>query len=59
MAPIVIGQAIPAGLHVRMDMTTGEREAKLMDGDSGMKYWKNGDKEGMFVYFQVCTPVNN
>lgn len=41
------GQAIPAGLHVRMSMKTGEKEAKLMDGDNGMKYWKAGDKEGM------------
>lgn len=41
------GQAIPAGLHVRMSMKTGEKEAKLMEGDSGMKYWKSGDKEGM------------
>lgn len=41
------GQAIPAGLHVRMSMKTGEKEAKLMDGDSGMKYWKTGDKEGI------------
>ena len=26
-------QAIPAGLHVRMDLQTGEKEAKLMDED--------------------------
>ena len=25
------GQAIPRGLHVRMDLTTGEKQAKLMD----------------------------
>lgn len=43
------GQAIPKGLHVRLNMKTGEREAKLMDGDDGMKYkyWKLGDKQGM------------
>ncbi|CAC5389306.1 SIL1 [Mytilus coruscus] len=40
------GQAIPAGLHVRMNMQTGENEAKLMDGDDGHKYWKIGEKEG-------------
>ena len=27
------GQSIPAGLHVRIDMQTGLKEAKLMDGD--------------------------
>ena len=43
------GQAIPAGLHVRMSMQTGEKEAKLMDGDSGMKYWKSEGKEGILV----------
>ena len=26
------GQAIPAGLHIRMDLQTGLKEAKLMDG---------------------------
>lgn len=43
------GQAIPKGLHVRLNMKTGEREAKLMDGDDGMKYkyWKLGEKQGM------------
>ena len=40
------GQAIPAGLHVRLNLETGEREAKLMAGDSGLKYWKSGDREG-------------
>lgn len=41
------GQAIPAGLHVRLNLETGQREAKLMEGDEGHKYWKSGDKEGM------------
>lgn len=41
------GQAIPAGLHVRLNMENGQKEAKLMDGDDGNKYWKLGDKEGM------------
>ena len=51
MINTVSGQAIPAGLHVRMSMKTGEKEAKLMDGDSGMKYWKTGDKEGIPLKF--------
>ena len=32
----VLGQAIPPGLHVRLNMQTGKREAKLMD-DSARK----------------------
>ncbi|ESP03726.1 hypothetical protein LOTGIDRAFT_237555 [Lottia gigantea] len=41
------GQAIPAGLHVRLNMKTGEREAKLNEGDTKPKYWKLGEKQGM------------
>ncbi|KAK3095048.1 hypothetical protein FSP39_009660 [Pinctada imbricata] len=41
------GQAIPAGLHVRMNFETGEREAKLMEGDDGMKYWSADGKQGI------------
>lgn len=41
------GQKIPAGLHVRMNFETGEKEAKLMDGDREFKYWKDGDRQGM------------
>lgn len=41
------GQAIPAGLHVRLNLETGLNEAKLMEGDTDSKYWKAGDKEGM------------
>ena len=40
------GQAIPAGLHVRLNMETGEREAKLMEGDDRMKYWSTNSKQG-------------
>ncbi|XP_021375655.1 nucleotide exchange factor SIL1-like isoform X1 [Mizuhopecten yessoensis] len=40
------GQAIPAGLHVRMNLETGGREAKLMEGDSENKYRKSGNKGG-------------
>lgn len=41
------GQAIPAGLHVRMNLETGSREAKLMDGENEFKYWQDGDRQGM------------
>lgn len=41
------GQSVPAGLHVRMNLQTGDREAKLMEGDEENKYWKSGDREGM------------
>ncbi|XP_060063594.1 nucleotide exchange factor SIL1-like [Ylistrum balloti] len=41
------GQSVPAGLHVRMNLETGDREAKLMEGDTESKYWKSGDREGM------------
>lgn len=41
------GQAIPKGLHVRLNMQTGQREAKLMDGDSGLKYWSKDGKQGI------------
>ena len=27
-----LGQSIPKGLHVRLNLQTGEREAKLLDG---------------------------
>ncbi|XP_077992621.1 nucleotide exchange factor SIL1-like [Glandiceps talaboti] len=46
------GQAIPAGLHVRINLETGLKEAKLMDeedkeNDDGMKYWKEGERMGV------------
>ena len=31
---------------MRMNLQTGLKEAKLMDGDDGVKYWKEGDREG-------------
>jgi len=31
-------QAVPAGLHIRMNFQTGIKEAKLMEGDDGSKY---------------------
>ncbi|XP_019616864.1 PREDICTED: nucleotide exchange factor SIL1-like [Branchiostoma belcheri] len=50
------GQAIPAGLHVSIDLTTGEKRAKLMEEedtkdeqDSSSRYmkWTDGDRQGM------------
>ncbi|XP_038651259.1 nucleotide exchange factor SIL1 isoform X1 [Scyliorhinus canicula] len=44
------GQAIPAGLHVRLNLETGKNEAKFPDdgnGKNGLKYWKQGNRHGM------------
>ncbi|XP_069755275.1 nucleotide exchange factor SIL1 isoform X2 [Narcine bancroftii] len=44
------GQAIPAGLHVRLNLETGKNEAKISDDErekSGLKYWKQGSRKGM------------
>ncbi|XP_060693007.1 nucleotide exchange factor SIL1 isoform X3 [Hemiscyllium ocellatum] len=44
------GQAIPAGLHVRLNLETGKNEAKIPDGETGktgLKYWKQGTRHGM------------
>lgn len=46
---ILPGQGIPAGLHVRMNLETGQKEAKLMDGDDGMKYQSNKDSKQKFI----------
>ena len=43
------GQGIPAGLHVRMNLQTGEKEAKLMEGDDGSKYKTNKDSKQKFI----------
>lgn len=43
------GQGIPAGLHVRMNLQTGEKEAKLMDGDDGSKYKIDKDSKQKFI----------
>ena len=32
---------------MRMNFETGKREAKLMAGDSGIKYWNSREKQGM------------
>eukprot|EP00300_Choanocystis_sp_HF-7_P007509 c15329_g1_i1.p1 GENE.c15329_g1_i1~~c15329_g1_i1.p1 ORF type:complete len:440 (+),score=140.41 c15329_g1_i1:141-1460(+) len=44
------GQAIPTGLHVKLDMTTGQRWAKLNEDD------KANDASKMAV---VCVPPNS
>ncbi|XP_070541506.1 nucleotide exchange factor SIL1-like [Ptychodera flava] len=51
------GQAIPAGLHVRINLQTGLKEAKLIekddkkeqksDGGESLKFWEEGDRKGM------------
>lgn len=33
--PLFAGQAVPAGSHVRLNLQTGEREAKLPDSENG------------------------
>lgn len=43
------GQGIPAGLHVRMNLQTGLKEAKLMDGDDGRKYQSNKNSKQKFI----------
>lgn len=43
------GQGIPPGLHVRMNLQTGQKEAKFMDGDDGMKYKSNKDSKQKFI----------
>jgi len=43
------GQGIPPGLHVRMNLQTGLKEAKLMDGDDGKKYHSNKDSKQKFI----------
>ncbi|XP_046366193.2 nucleotide exchange factor SIL1-like [Haliotis rufescens] len=41
------GQAIPKGLHVRMNFQTGLTEAKLNEDDSGNKFWQAGSHQGI------------
>lgn len=33
--PLFVGQAVPAGSHVRLNLQTGDREAKLPDSENG------------------------
>jgi len=49
------GQAIPSGLHVRMNFETGQNEAKLLDDSSEDTYWNNGDREGSELNWLTLT----
>ncbi|KAL7886383.1 hypothetical protein AOLI_G00066780 [Acnodon oligacanthus] len=40
------GQAVPAGSHVRLNLQTGQREAKLGE-DKGLKYLRDGQRQEM------------
>ncbi|XP_072520429.1 nucleotide exchange factor SIL1 isoform X2 [Salminus brasiliensis] len=40
------GQAVPAGLHVRLNLQTGQREAKLGE-EEGVKYWTHKQRPKM------------
>lgn len=43
------GQKIPEGLHVRLNLQTGEKEAKLMDEESSksdVRHWDAGENIG-------------
>ncbi|XP_001632409.2 nucleotide exchange factor SIL1 isoform X2 [Nematostella vectensis] len=51
------GQAIPAGLHVQMNLQTGEKQAKLMDGDDGSKYKKHAKAKYYKEYNQKKEKV--
>ncbi|XP_023650743.1 nucleotide exchange factor SIL1 [Paramormyrops kingsleyae] len=39
------GQAVPAGSHVRLNLQTGHREAKL--DEEVLKYWSDGKRQGI------------
>ena len=39
------GQAVPPGLHIRLNLQTGEREAKLLEEDDGKKHLNEKQKE--------------
>lgn len=47
---VLEGQAIPAGLHVRMNLATGHKEAKLLDDQKEKKQRSTGPN------FQSGTP---
>jgi len=34
---LIVGQIIPKGLHVRLNLQTGEKEAKLMTDDDNSR----------------------
>ena len=39
------GQAIPKGLHVRLNMETGTKEAKLLPEDDGSRFERDTSKQ--------------
>ncbi|XP_078724150.1 nucleotide exchange factor SIL1 isoform X1 [Lampetra fluviatilis] len=39
------GQAVPAGLHIRLNLQTGEREAKLLDEADGRNHGEKDDRK--------------
>jgi nucleotide exchange factor SIL1 len=41
------GQAIPPGLHIQINLQSGKKQAKLMDGDDGSRF-KNHEKTKYF-----------
>lgn len=43
---IMEGQSIPAGLHVRIDLQTGQKEAKLMEEDDSDKEFDQESEQG-------------
>ena len=53
-----LGQAVPPGLHVRLNMKTGKKEAKLLEGEErkfplqtqGMHFFTNNS-------FTVATDI--
>ena len=47
---ILPGQAIPAGLHVRINLATGEKEAKLIDEEEEGDDDKPGDRRRLHHY---------
>lgn len=40
----VLGQAVPAGSHVRLNLQTGQREVRL--GEEQLKYWTHEHRYG-------------
>ena len=47
---ILPGQAVPAGLHVRINLETGEKEAKLIEEEENEEKNKLGDRRRLHHY---------
>jgi hypothetical protein len=52
------GQVIPQGLHVRLNLQTGEREAKLMDDADGAQF-SNDSPEGIILFYMFSVELDN